>query len=129
MTIKQLDDLILAQHPMMFRNAVGYGIAAAPKHIHKLKGGGYLVDKGAPIRFGLLPGSSDWVGWEPVVITADMVGKTLAVFCSIEEKLERDRLSADQRTWNRSVQRDGGIVEVWHVKGDAVEILKGEDII
>ena len=126
---KQIIDLVLVAHPMMFRNAVGYGIATNPKAIHKLKNRGYLVDKGTPIRFGLIAGSSDMIGFEPVVITQDMVGKKIAIFQSIEIKTEHDKLSKDQRKWNKAVMDAGGIIEVWHDKGGVVEILRGEEIV
>ena len=129
MTEKSIGDQILAKHPSMFRNAVGYGIAGSPKQIINKGDGTYLVKKGSPVRFGLMTGSSDYIGWEPMVITADMVGKTIAVFQSIEVKTLRDRLSNEQRTWNRAVMRDGGIVQVWHETIDGIEILQGDDIV
>lgn len=57
---------------------------------------GVLTDKtGRPVRFGLGNESSkvnaqfktgDYVGWFPVTITPEMVGKTIAVFANIEVK-------------------------------------------
>jgi hypothetical protein len=129
MNEKQIGDRILAEHPNMFRNAVGYGIAGSPKHVISKGDGIYLVKKGTPVRFGLMTGSGDYIGWEPVIITADMVGKTVAVFQSIEVKTLRDRLSEDQRRWNRAVARDGGIVQVWHETIHGIEILEGEKIL
>lgn len=128
MSEKSIGDKILAVHPNMFRNAVGYGIACSPKQIISKGDGTYLVKKGSPVRFGLLAGSADYVGWEPVVITAEMVGQTVAIFQSIEVKTLRDRLSDEQRTWNRAVARDGGIAQVWHETIDGIEILKGKEI-
>jgi len=126
---KRISDLILGEHPMMFRNPQGYCIACSPKALHKLKTGGFLVDRGQPMKFGLQPGSSDMIGWEPVVVTQEMVGKTVAIFQSIEIKTEHDRLSKEQRAWNRAVSRDGGIVAVWHDRCGVVEILRGDKIV
>jgi len=126
---KRISDLILHEHPMMFRNPQGYCIACSPKALHRLKTGGFLVDRGQPMKFGLQVGSSDMIGWEPTLVTQEMVGKTVAIFQSIEIKTATDRLSKDQRAWNRAVSRDGGIVEVWHDKAGVVEILRGEEIV
>ena len=49
MTEKQIGDALLSKHPMMFRNAAGYGIATSPKAIHKLQGGKFLLDHGSPL--------------------------------------------------------------------------------
>jgi hypothetical protein len=124
LTEKAIIDRILAKYPMMFRNAVGYGIACAPDCVSRVKTG-FIIRGGSPVRFGLFKGSADMIGWRPVVITPDMVGQTVAVFQSIEVKTEHDRLSDEQRAWNRAVLRDGGIAEVWH----AEEILPKESIV
>jgi len=129
MTEQQITDAVLRDHPMMFRNAVGYGIATAPKFIHRLNDGKILIDKGSPIRFGLFPGSSDMIGYKPTIITPDMVGQTIAIFQGVEIKTEHDRLSEEQRKWNRALIRDGAIAEVWHYNGHNIEILRGERII
>ncbi len=128
MSEKKIGDAILAKNPSMFRNAVGFGVTASPKKIHQKKDGSFVVEKGALVRFGLLTGSADYIGWKPLVITPDMVGKTVAVFQSIEVKTLRDRLSAEQRKWNRAVARDGGIAQVWHETLDGIEVLEGEKI-
>lgn len=41
---------------------------------------------GRTVKTGLHNGSSDLIGWTKVVITPDMVGKTVAVFTAIECK-------------------------------------------
>ena len=128
LTEKSIIDAILREHQMMFRNAVGYGIACAPDSITRVKTG-FIIRGGSPVHFGLYKGSADMIGWEPVVITPDMVGTTLAVFQSIEVKTEGDRLSKEQRAWNRAVLRDGGICEVWHAKGGIIEKLPRESIV
>jgi len=72
-------------------------------------GGAYTQD-GTWITFGLHKGSSDTIGWTPVVITQEMVGKTVAVFTSIEYKREKGgRKAEDQKTWIDCLRRDGAI--------------------
>ena len=38
------------------------------------------------IKYGLCNGSSDLIGWTPITITPDMIGKKIAVFTAIEVK-------------------------------------------
>ena len=54
----------------LFRNHVGH----------------HLLANGRRITSGLAPGSADLIGFTPVVITPDMVGRTVAVFLSVEAK-------------------------------------------
>jgi hypothetical protein len=67
----------------------------------------------------------DRIGFRQVVITPEMVGKTIAVFMSIEEKTNNDRLKPGQKKWHNFVIRMGGISEIWKVKKD--ESIKIED--
>ena len=61
--------------------------------------------------------SGDLIGWRPMVITADMVGKTIAQFVSVECKAEdwtpparttKDEHAIAQFRWADLVNRDGG---------------------
>ena len=63
--------------------------------IYRNNSGVLMNEVGVPVRFGLGNESkkineqfktSDFIGWTPVVVTSDMVGKTLAVFTAIEAK-------------------------------------------
>lgn len=89
------------------------------------RGAGKL-DSGNYIRFGLANDSKaigdklksgDYIGWRPVVITADMVGKVIAQFVSVEFKAEdwtpppadtKDLHAAAQYRWADLVNREGG---------------------
>ena len=63
--------------------------------IYRNNSGVLLNEVGVPVRFGLGNTSkkvneqfksSDFIGWTPVVITPEMVGKTVAVFTALEAK-------------------------------------------
>ncbi len=85
---------------------------------------GVLQDiTGRPVRYGLaneskalneVLKSGDLIGWEPVVITPDMVGKTIARFLSVETKPEGWKPSScsehdrAQQAWAALVNREGG---------------------
>ena len=54
-----------------------------------------------------------------------MIGQTIAVFTSIEEKTINDRLKAGQIAWHNFVIEHGGISEIWHeIKNGDIEIKK-----
>jgi hypothetical protein len=77
------------------------------------------------VRYGLAEGSADLVGWIPRVITAEMIGQTIAQFATIEVKaLDSDvrkcRTTEAQLTWARNVNDAGGI---------AVFLSDGEELI
>lgn len=136
MTTNQIVNKLMMVRPMLFRNDNGMGyvggrVFCARKTqsvVFHLKRGDMVITNPMRIRYGLLKGSSDFIGWTPVVITPDMVGQELAVFTSVEIKVEKDRLSKEQRSWNKAARKAGGIVEVWHGKNDEIEILKGKEI-
>ncbi len=86
-----------------------------------------MNDVGIPVRFGLGNESSrtnkelktgDYVGWTPVAITPEMVGKVIPVFTNVEVKangfLKKDVYNKNSREYgqdnfNRLVVKYGGI--------------------
>ena len=78
---------------------------------------------GRPVSFGLAKGSADLIGWTTRVITADMVGATVAVFTSIEVKTATGRLRPEQKQWLDAVQAAGGIAGVARSVEDAEQLL------
>lgn len=110
-------------------NVTSRGRLAAVKKRWRLwrnqRGAGKL-ESGNYVRFGLANDSKaigdtlksgDYIGWRPVVITADMVGKVIAQFVSVEFKAEdwmpppidtTDLHAAAQYRWAELVNREGG---------------------
>lgn len=79
-----------------------------------------------PVRAGLeADGSSDLIGWYPVTVTPEMVGKRIAVFCAIEGKSETGRVSVKQNNFLRQVTQDGGISGVARDDSELVNIFNG----
>jgi len=129
LTAKRITEKVEMLFPHMFTNQQGWGIACNPKDVQRTKSGAFLIKDGRPVKFGLIPGSGDTIGWETIEVTPEMVGKKVAVFCSIEIKTVNDRLSKAQRNWNRVVRLSGGIAKVFHAKkDDTIEVLEGEKI-
>jgi hypothetical protein len=103
----------------LFRNNVGTGYTGQAT---RLSDGSVHIQNPRILHAGLMKGSADQIGWMPVVITPDMVGKTIAVFASIEVK-SGSRLTPDQITWMNTVLAFGGIAGMAKTPQQAVGIL------
>ena len=78
---------------------------------------------GRPVQFGLAKGSADIVGWTTKTITEDDVGKSYAIFTSIEVKTPTGRLTGLQQNWLHTVQTAGGFAGVARSPEDALQII------
>lgn len=90
--------LALGSNPgvKVFRNSVGQ----------------YRTEDGRVIRYGLITGSGDLIGWRSVVITPDMVGQRIAQFMSIEVKTPKGTVRPEQQVWADNVRKAGGIAVI-----------------
>lgn len=89
------------------------------------KDGDSIVLLGArPISFGLMPGSPDLVGWKPIVIQPEDVGKKVAVFVGIEVKALHGRFRAEQIRFLERLEQDGALCGVARSVEDAVTIIE-----
>ena len=103
----------------VFRNDCGVAIVGGRAFTDKQTGALHVIG-GTRIRYGLIPGSGDFIGWTERVVTPEMVGQRIAVFTSIETKTMHDNLSARQRMWFGNVKAAGGVVEVWRDTKDGL---------
>jgi hypothetical protein len=74
--------------------------------------GAYKDPQGRVIRYGLMTGSADLIGWRTVVITPDMVGLHIAQFMSIEVKAPKGVVRPEQQIWADNVRKGGGIAVI-----------------
>ncbi len=88
--------------------------------------GAYMDPKtGRPIQYGVCnPGGSDLIGWTPVVVTPDMVGKTVAVFTAVEVKTPTGKATQHQLNFIAQVLKAGGFAGIARSPGDAVAITR-----
>ena len=104
----------------LFRNNCGVGWSG---QLVSRIGGRVTLANARPIRYGLTPGSADMIGWQHITVTADMVGRKLAVFTSIEVKGPAGRLTPEQDNWRRVVKYNGGAAGVARSVAEAAGIL------
>lgn len=85
---------------------------------------GALKDqRGKMLKFGLSPGSPDLVGWQSIMITADMLGQQLAVFVGIEIKMPGQKPRQDQQHWLDMLSSAGGIAGVATSEDEAIGLV------
>lgn len=110
---------------VVWRNTVAQGWAGKsevlyPGQRYVARGGERLVHDPYPIKAGLCVGSGDIIGITRVVVTPDMVGKTVAVFSSWEVKSGTGRPTKEQVHFVRFVRESGGIAEVVRDEAEAL---------
>jgi hypothetical protein len=102
----------------MFRNNVGMGWAPAGSGSNivrtrvakkvTLYPGDTLVRKSRPLHAGLVKGSSDLIGWKPLIISQEMVGQPIAQFAAAEVKTKRGAMREGQQDFIDLVNLHGG---------------------
>lgn len=107
----------------LFRNNVGLGWTG--RTISVGESGRVVLADARPVKFGLCKGSGDLIGWRTVTITPEMVGRTVAVFASLEVKTKTGRVSPEQANFRAAVERAGGIAAVVRSDAEAVAALTG----
>lgn len=94
----------------LFRNSTGKAWAGEGTPV---KGGGVFIKNPRRISFGLVVGGSDLIGWNPLKITPDMVGQTIAQFYAVECKTkEYKKTTEDQMNFLQQVANAGGLAEI-----------------
>jgi hypothetical protein len=116
----------------MFRNNVGLGWIGSPvQHfsrpgIAQVKAGDVLIHNARPLHAGLCEGSSDYIGFNPITITQEMVGARVAVFVACEVKTAQGRVSEAQKNFIAAVKQSGGVAFVARSPEEAINNMKGD---
>lgn len=103
----------------LFRNNTGVGWQGDCKRLE----GKIIIYDPRPLEAGLCPGSSDLIGWTPVTITPDLVGKQLAIFTAVEIKTPTGRMSEKQLHFIQAVRAAGGFGHIARSSEQAVGFL------
>jgi hypothetical protein len=85
--------------------------------------GRVILQDARPLIAGLCTGSSDLIGWRSIEVTAEMVGRRLAVFAAVEVKSSTGRPTEQQRAFLAAVQDAGGVACVARSVEDAQRAL------
>jgi hypothetical protein len=113
----------------IFRNNVGMGWIGESFRINRkktveLNEGDVVVRNARPLHAGLIKGSSDLIGWKPITVTPDMVGKKIAIFTAVEVKTKIGRASKEQLIFIENVKKDGGISGIARTPAEAVSLIE-----
>ena len=91
----------------LFRNNVG---SAWMGQSARQDDGTVIIKHARRVTFGIPgEGGSDLIGWTPVLITPEMVGRTVAVFSAVEVKTDAGRATPEQIQFLSVVKGSGGI--------------------
>ena len=90
----------------LFRNNVGQGWTGDAIH---LPDGSVMIRNARPLHAGLCTGSSDLIGWRPLLIGPEHIGTTVAQFAAVEIKTHRGRATKEQSNVLRVVDEAGGV--------------------
>jgi hypothetical protein len=112
----------------LFRQNVGQGWTGDAQRITRhtsvtVMPGDVVIRGARPLHAGLCTGSSDLIGWRSIEVTADMVGRRLAVFSAVEVKSATGRPTEQQRAFLGAVQDAGGVACVARSVEDAQRAL------
>ncbi len=86
--------------------------------------GAVKLPNGGMLTYGVGPnGGSDWLGYQSVLVTEDMVGRTIAVFVAIEAKRPGKYGTDAQDEFCEEVRQAGGKAGVVHSVEELARIL------
>ena len=104
----------------LFRNNTGVGFVG---RVAERSAGRLVLLEPRPLHAGLCNGGSDLIGWRSIVVTAPMMGHSLAVFCAVEVKTGRLQATSEQATFIDNVRAAGGLAGVARSVAEAQEII------
>lgn len=123
--------LALGPVARLFRVNTGRAWVSGAGPAKVLQDGSALVPSARPVALGLsypngepVVGTPDLIGWCPVTITPDMVGRTLPVWTGVETKASSGgRRREGQINFVQQVQKAGGIAGFASSPAQAIEIF------
>jgi len=132
MAEKKRLDYLWTLYPTTFRNNVGSAWAggqdfrATKDGVFPVRKGDLIIKNPGKVNYGLERGSADLIGYTIIEVTPEMVGSKVAVFTSVEDKSEKDKISLEQIIWLLRLRLDGAISEVFKegIKLTLDQILK-----
>ncbi len=123
--------LALAPHAdlKLWRNNIGQGWIGDAKRYDKtakvtVHPGDVVIRHARPLHAGLQEGSGDLIGRKTITITADMIGRRVAVFTSLEIKTPDGNFKdTAQINWLNQTLRAGGFAGMISTPDEALRIV------
>jgi transcriptional regulator with XRE-family HTH domain len=81
------------------------------RRVFRYQSGLFYTKDGRPVPCGF-NGASDFIGWDTVEVTPDMVGTKIARFLALETKTRTGKLRPEQKRFLEAVTAAGGRAEV-----------------
>lgn len=106
------------------QHAVRLAAGQPPRVLWRNNTGQARMPDGTVVRFGLCVGSSDLIGLQPVLVTPEHVGETIAQFVAIEVKTPRGRATPEQLRFLELVRSKGGIAGIVRSPAEALALLR-----
>jgi hypothetical protein len=113
----------------LFRNNVAKGwvgtlvLRATRPMTITLQRGDIVLRNARRLHSGLMRGSHDLIGWTRHTITPADVGRTVAIFTSLEVKYGKGRPTREQIIWGKAVEHAGGITGFAYSVEQAKQII------
>lgn len=127
--LKQIRMLASSYGARLFRNNLypGYGgeaIRISEPGALYMDPGDVLVRQARVIRPGFPNGSSDLIGFVPIEVTEEMIGKKIAVFMACEVKSPGGKVTKAQDNFIGYIRAQGGVSLVAFSPEDALAVLE-----
>jgi len=90
--------------------------------------GAVRAQSGRFLRYGLGVGTPDIIGWRRVLVTPDMVGKSMAVFVGVEVKAPGEEPTEEQLRFLRDLHEAGGIAGWADSLDAALPLVSGQPL-
>jgi hypothetical protein len=98
-------------------------LGSGPVRLWRNNVGALRDPRGRLVTYGLCTGSSDLIGLRRLTVSPEHLGQHLAVFCALEVKTPRGRVSAEQELFLAAVRKLGGLAGVVRSLPDARAVL------
>jgi hypothetical protein len=112
----------------LFRNNTGQAWIGRSERISKactvrVFPGDVVIREARPLHAGLVKGGSDLIGWTPVRIDENDIGRTIAVFTALELKTGRLQATPEQANFIEKIGEAGGIAGIVRSPDDALAVM------
>jgi hypothetical protein len=104
------------------QNRIRLALSRGATRLFRNNTGALKDQNGRLVHFGLCKGSSDLIGWKSVVVTPEMVGQTVAIFCALEIK-DKGKATVLQKHFISVVRDAGGVSGVARSVEEAQQII------